>query len=247
MKLQDYLQCWDEVGRTDPLWGILADPRKKGKRWDTEEFYSTGTVQIDGIIADLGSIISPRRGVALDFGCGAGRLSRRLSAYFRTVIAVDASSIMLDLARKNNADYSNIRFIQNTEDHLHIIDDESVDFIYSDMTLQHLPAVFQQKYIAEFCRILSPDGVLVFQTPSHNDFTLKGIAHFLLGNRVLNLYRRQMYGLNQPVEIHTIKRAKVEEILKNNGLRIYRIDRYDSSGPGFVSYRYIARKCNCQS
>jgi ubiquinone/menaquinone biosynthesis C-methylase UbiE len=243
MNIHDYLQCWDEIGSTDPLWGILSLPGKRGNKWDVEQFYATGTIEIDSLMAYLESIIErSAKGIALDFGCGVGRLSRRLSIYFRTVLAVDVSSIMLDLARKNNSKYKNIEFIQNREDNLRIISDDYVDFIYSNITLQHLPYIFQQKYIAEFCRILSPDGVLVFQTPSHNDFTLRGIAHFLLGNKVLNLYRRQKYGLNNAVEIHTIKRAKVEEILKNNGLRICRIDRYDSSGPGFVSYRYIAKK-----
>lgn len=242
MKLDHYLQSWDEVGRCDPMWGILADPSKYGNKWDPEEFYRTGTVQIDGIMGYLGSILSPHRRVALDFGCGAGRLSRRLSVYFHSVIAVDASPIMLDLARKNNSDYPNIQFIQNREEHLRIIGNDSVDFIYSDMTLQHLPSVFQEKYIEEFCRVLSLNGVLVFQTPSHHSFSVRGIAHLLLGNRLINIYRRMKYGVRNAIEVHTIPRSKVEEILRNNGLTIHRIDRYDSSGQGFVSYRYCAKK-----
>ncbi len=126
---------------------------------------------------------------------------------------------------KNNSNYKNIEFIQNRENNLKIIGDESVDFIYSNITLQHIPSIFQAEYIADFCRALTKNGVLVFQTPSHIDFTLKGVVYLLLR-----------------VGIHTIKRTRVEEILKDKGLSIYKIERYDSSGPGFVSYRYIAKK-----
>jgi ubiquinone/menaquinone biosynthesis C-methylase UbiE len=243
MDIKDYIHYWEEVGKTDPLWGILSLSEKKGNKWDIEEFYATGTAEIDAMMASLTNIMEhDAKSVVLDFGCGVGRLSRRLSKYFRGVLAVDISSVMLDLARKNNSNYKNIEFIQNRENNLKIIDDESVDFIYSNITLQHIPRIFQEEYIAEFCRVLKKNGVLVFQTPSHIDFTLKGVAYLLLGNKMLDFYHRKKHGLKNGVGIHTLKRTRIEEILKDKGLSIYKIERYDSSGPGFVSYRYITKK-----
>ncbi len=99
--IKDYIHYWEEVGKTDLLWGILSSSEKKGNKWDIDEFYTTGTVKIDTLMASLVNIMEPdAKSVVLDFGCGVGRLSRRLSTYFRTVLAVDVSSVMLDLARK---------------------------------------------------------------------------------------------------------------------------------------------------
>ena len=53
-------------------------------------------------LEDLGVTVS--RGRALDFGCGAGRLTRALAARFESVVGVDVADAMLDKARALNAD-----------------------------------------------------------------------------------------------------------------------------------------------
>ena len=42
------------------------------------------------------------RALALDFGCGAGRLSRALAAHFEHVVGVDVSASMIETARALN-------------------------------------------------------------------------------------------------------------------------------------------------
>ena len=46
--------------------------------------------------------------------------------------------------------------------------DDSFDLVYSNIVLQHVPdrrAI--ESYIAEFCRIVRPGGLVAFQLPSH--------------------------------------------------------------------------------
>ncbi len=110
----------------------------------------------------------PTRNVALDFGCGVGRLSRALATRYASVIGVDIASTMIARARELNADRANIRFVENAEADLRFVGDGTVDFVYSAITLHHIPAVLQRAYIAEFMRVLAPEG------PPHQELPREG-------------------------------------------------------------------------
>ena len=104
MRLSGLRRHWNEYGRSDPLWAILTDPDKKGTRWSIDEVLQTGRDEIAALVAylDARGLCGTRRR-ALDFGCGAGRLSHALAAYFERVIGVDIAPSMIDAARKLHA------------------------------------------------------------------------------------------------------------------------------------------------
>ena len=90
MRLRALRRHWDEFGKRDPLWAILTAPDKKGNRWSIDEFLATGRDQITALIGYLDSRgLAARRRRALDFGCGAGRLTHALADHFDQVIGVD--------------------------------------------------------------------------------------------------------------------------------------------------------------
>src|SRR6266566_1796675 len=94
---------WDLLGRTDPLWAILFDPTKRGNRWRPEEFFATGRQEVARLLADLDRVGVPvRPGRALDFGCGAGRLTQALAEPFEEVDGVDIAPSLLALAERYN-------------------------------------------------------------------------------------------------------------------------------------------------
>src|SRR5258708_15805121 len=75
---------WQSLGVDDPLWAILNDPKAKGGRWSVEEFLQTGEIEVDRVFAWL-ETRGPKKiryGRALDFGCGAGRLTQALAKRF---------------------------------------------------------------------------------------------------------------------------------------------------------------------
>ncbi len=243
MKLLRHRESWEEIGDKDPLWGVLSDPAMKNNRWNVRDFFETGRVEVDELIKEASEVADvTNRGRALDFGSGVGRLTRRLSHYFDQVTGVDISSSMVGKARLYNADRANCSFIQNTRADLSVFDSGSFDFIYSSITLQHVPAQFIKRYLAEFCRILSEDGVLAFQLPSHCDQSLKGAVFFLAPTFLLNFFRRKKYKMEAVIEMHTLHRRRVERLLRKNKMNIRRVTPCDSAGQGFVSYRYIATK-----
>lgn len=237
-------QQWEALGANDPYWAVLTDPAKKNGRWNKATFFETGVDEVDCLLKKISLLdIELRCELALDYGCGVGRISRALSIPFQHVLGIDFSEAMLAEARIANGGFDNIQFLSNNGNSLPGVADGSVDLVYSNIVLQHTPRKSQRLLIREFCRVLRPGGILVFQTPSHQNMaTFSGILHFLLGNRILNVARRIRYGKGRVMEIHTIRKAQVLRLLEERGASVREIERYDSSGTAFVSYRYFAIK-----
>lgn len=235
---------WEALGRVDPYWAVITRPDRIGGRWDPAEFFASGTAEVAAVLERIASLgLAPQRRRALDYGCGVGRLSRALAAMFDEVLGVDFSETMLAEARRANAAIANLRFVRNDGRSLEGVADGSVDFVYSVIALQHVPAAEQLAVLSEFARVLRPGGVAVFQTPSCHDLrSASGLALRLAGNRALNLARRWVYGKGRVMEVHPLARAAVLERLRGTGLEVRDVERYDVAGPAFESYRYYAAK-----
>jgi SAM-dependent methyltransferase len=235
---------WEALGRVDPYWAVISEPDKKGGRWNPEEFFASGANEIRDVLAQAAALgIEPARGLALDYGCGVGRLSRALAGEFAQVVGVDFSQSMLEEARRANAGIANLRFERNDGRSLPVIATGCVDFVYSVIALQHSPAQAQREIIREFGRVVAPGGVAVFQTPSRPNLgTVSGVAFRMLGNRLLNLPRRVLHGKDRVMEVHALPREEVVGLLGECGFDVREVERYDVAGPAFESYRYFAAK-----
>jgi SAM-dependent methyltransferase len=164
LELHELQRNWDEFGRTDPLGAILGG---HGEEWDRREFFSTGVREIHGVLRYVGSLGIPLfRRRAMDFGCGVGRLTQALCRHFDECWGIDIAPSMIDLARNYNRYGDRCKYHLNQTDNLRAFEDESWDFIYSNLVLQHMKPAFGKNYIKEFLRVLSPNGVLVFQLPA---------------------------------------------------------------------------------
>jgi SAM-dependent methyltransferase len=232
--LERLRSTWRVLGEEDPLWAILSRPDKRGNRWNIDEFFKSGEVEIAGIENYCASLNRPeRRDVALDFGCGVGRLTRALSTRSANVIGVDISSSMIGRAKELHADLSNVRFVENVQPDLRFVDDASVDFVYSVITLHHMPAALQRNYIAEFMRILSPRGVAVFQIASGYSDDLRGVAYRTIPNWLLAPLRRRIHDVDAAAEMHTLEESDVTAIVRDAGRSVLLGMDVDSAGRGF--------------
>jgi len=214
-ELEKLRRVWQTLGREDPLWAVLSQADKRGGRWQREEFLATGRIEVDTQMHMLAARGLPAgRALALDFGCGAGRLSRALAAHFERVIGVDVSSSMIDKARILNADVANIEFRENPSPRIEDVADASVDFVYSSITLQHIPARLAAGYVDEFFRVLAPGGIAVFQFVDGPDESLRGKVFGNVSNRWLNPLRRLAWRRQAVFEMHSLEEAKLAALLK---------------------------------
>ena len=247
-QLDELRKVWAVLGRDDPLWAVLSQPDKRGGRWNVEEFLATGQLEIDSQLAWLATHELPKqRKCALDFGCGAGRLSRALAGYFEEVIGIDLSASMIEKARSLNPDLHNLEFRENSSERIDSVDDASADLVYSCMTLQHIPAPLALGYVKEFLRILRPGGVAAFQFVAGTDRSWRGRLYALLPNRWLNPLRRIRWRRSAVFEMHVLDEQGLQgALMQFPGCRL--LDAIDdgAAGPGWSSRRwYVVRDATC--
>jgi SAM-dependent methyltransferase len=245
MRLRSLRRHWDELGRRDPLWAILTSPDKQGNRWPIDEFLQTGRDEIAALIAYLDARgLDVRRGRALDFGCGAGRLTRALADYFHEVIGIDIAASMIDTARQLHASAPGVHFIVNTSTSLETVGAGSVDLVYSRLVLQHIHPRYVRRYLAEFVRVLRDGGVLVFQLPSDEIPPAEGRGlKTLLPLRVIALirYLRRMTSFPR-MEVRGLSREEVGALLADLGAPVVDVVDDRVHGADTAGFRYCAVK-----
>ena len=216
-------ETWDALGAEDPLWAVLSDPAARGNRWNPDEFFATGRVEIDRLYEHLaGHGVEVRPGRALDFGCGVGRLTQALAARFDRVDGVDIAPSMVAAARRFNRHGDRCTYHVNEKADLSLFDDGVFDFIYSRITLQHIPPEFTKRYLVEFARVLGPGGVAVLHVPTGMTplrgtvFRVAMTKRRLL--RRLGSVRRSSEAVKH--DMYFVPRRTVADLLENHGLTL---------------------------
>lgn len=153
---------WESLAEHDALHAILTDTTKIDGQWDVAEFMATGRLELEMLMRHLAGLgyIPSRDGVALDFGCGVGRLTQALGRYFDFCVGVDISETMIQRARSLN-ELPHCHYIATSEIPLPV-PAAAFSFIYSNIVLQHIPPRFAKAYLRELVRVLAPGGLLVF-------------------------------------------------------------------------------------
>jgi SAM-dependent methyltransferase len=240
-RLDELRRTWDRLGETDPLWAILSDAKKRGNRWDLESFFATGRDEVDGVLQAVADRFPdvPRR-CALDFGCGVGRLTRALAAHFDRVIGIDLAPSMIRQARQLNADVRGCEFVLNERGDLGVVGSGSVDFVYSNIVLQHIRRPYSDGYIREFVRLLSPGGLAVFQVPYRyqRGGGMAGLVARVIPDSILELYRDVRYGRRRP-EMHAIPIDEVRAIVEEAGGRVIHCEESGAGGKRWKNKLYF--------
>jgi SAM-dependent methyltransferase len=240
MKLERLQQRWNIAGKDDPFWAVLAAPDKKGNRWQVDDFFRTGADEIGALMDYVASLPMPvARQRALDFGCGPGRLSQALTGHFERVDGVDISPSMIELARGFNRFPDRCSYHTLGGDDLRLFADDSFAFIYTTMTLQHMKPRLMTRYLAEFLRVLRPDGLLIFQVPSR-PATPAGRLKRIVPEPLIDAYRRLRYGGHPAVTMFGLSKAEVTSWCAQHGAIIIDVTQWEPD-PRWQSFRYAVR------
>lgn len=160
---------WDDRARENAAYYVANGCEE----WDQQEFFRSGEINVENEI--LGDSEIWRCGPAsdrqmLEIGCGVGRMTRCLAGHFRKVHAVDISSEMLSLARRNLAGIENVSLYKTGGSDLSALGSEQFDFAFSYIVFQHIPSRQAiESYVREVHRCLKPGRVFKFQVRGDGD------------------------------------------------------------------------------
>lgn len=246
MSIGGLRQDWDDLAQIDPLWAILSDPGRRNHGWTLAEFFDTGQDEVSDLLEtarELGRPLGWKR--ALDFGCGVGRVTRALAARFDECWGVDISDVMIEEARRLNREARNCHFAANVEQTLRSFPSGSFDLVYSNIVLQHQPSPQAAlRYVDQFLRVASPDGLIVFQLPSSiplaNRLQPRRRAYALL--RALGVSPKLLLGRLRlhPIRVIAVSEKLVERRVREGGGRMLLV-RQDDSIPPLRSMRYFVQ------
>lgn len=238
MSLRALRRQWTILGERDPYWAIITADGKQNNQWDVDEFFSTGVAEVERVIRYVETKRPLARRRVLDFGCGAGRLSQAFAPHFESVVGVDISPPMIDLARRHNRHPERVEYVLNERADLAIFPPDSFDFIYSNMTLQHMRPRLCRGYLQEMLRVLAPDGALLFQLPT---------GPLRQGNwrreRALQLLYREFWWLfRRPhpyLEMYGMPEKRVTAVIERSGGRVLDVVENENAGLGWHSLSYL--------
>ena len=252
---------WEGLAQNDAMWSILTDKSKKGEKWNLEEFFASGKQEIDSTfkLLEKKGISVTKNSRAIDFGCGAGRLTQALSDHFNKVTGVDVSETMIGLANQANQ-HQNVSFKHNLTGDLSWIESNSVSFVITYIVIQHIPFPQSLNFISEFTRILEPGGLLVFQVPVKDVRKLSLIQKIKSTLRIRERLALIGIGKGFQMDMHVLEEDKIEAAIKDkNGFvetSVYtnqtlpdyngKLEFYDeeTEASGYMSKLFIVRKNN---
>jgi ubiquinone/menaquinone biosynthesis C-methylase UbiE len=174
---------------------------------DPDIFEASGLQQAD-------ELLGPRircTDVVMDLGCGIGRVARYVARYCASLWAVDASEKMLSLARQRLEELQNVRFARSEGTRIPSVESESVDFVYSILTLQHLEREDAFLLLRDVHRVLRPGGAAFFTFPNLlSDVYLNAFLAYAGRGEVENPARARFY---TPEEVRRVLPAAGFEVV----------------------------------
>lgn len=231
-----------ELGRNAVLTGFDT-PAAAGSE---AAFMATGVADVDRDLArTLQLHPALLRDAALDFGCGLGRLSFALSRHFSRVVGVDASEVMISRASALRRESERITFVRIGVG-LEGFRDGEFDFVYSLITLQHMPPSLASHSVGELLRVCRPGGIVCLQAVASVPRRLfSSLWPPTLMLRIVRAVSRAMNGsipFHPEVQMYALSRSEIGRIAQGHGGTMLAIDRDHSAGEENESYRYIIRK-----
>lgn len=200
----DYSKWWKTRSFEDAKKLILSPD---GSTPTTEFFTQAGRSTADY----LQSFVDKNSEV-VDYGCGVGRVARFLSPHAKLLHGVDISPEMIKLAKEFCKDCNNIDFVQTNGIKIPL-EDSSIDFVYSILTLQHVEREDAYLILRELNRILKTGGKIYLTFP---DITSEeywvGFENYAFHSHMRISGRARMYTV-----------PEVEMMLRKSGFQVIEI------------------------
>ncbi len=155
-------QDWDERAKENAFFYVATSL----ETLDEKSFFESGEkeyeLSVEPVLRECG--FDPAGKKMLEVGCGAGRMTRLFATRFARVVALDISSEMLKRGQGYLQGFKNIDWVLGDGSDLSAVEDQSVQFVFCYLVLQHLPTkALALHYMTEMLRTLQPGGLFLFQ------------------------------------------------------------------------------------
>lgn len=246
--------AWNIFAKHNAFYHIFSHPSLLHHTPENiRDFWLSGDTQIREL-KKFGRL-SGTADVAVDFGCGVGRLTRALRAVSKEQIGVDISDEMIRQARELNEAYPSIQF-RRIEGDRWPVETGSVSLVVSLFVFNHLSSIaLMERSILEIGRILKKGGKAIFglQTTSFKGRLLSSVRNHLrrdtkAPSSTAEIERRLLAGDGVTEEqimtdmfelecrkLKSLPLPVLRRALETAGLKVYNLDRKSGSGSTLVA------------
>lgn len=169
-QVRDTDKDWNLIASEQPYYGVLSADRFRLENLNDknrQEFFRSGEDDIARTAAVFqGAFGEFRPRVALDFGCGVGRLLLPMASRVERAYGVDVAAAMRKVAVENVAAQKLDNVVVTSE-----IPDVALDWVNSLLVLQHIPPVRGYALLAQLWERLNPGGFLSLQVTLYHDLS----------------------------------------------------------------------------
>lgn len=151
---------WELLAKINPKFYIYSEKRFQSEGY----FYISGVEDYNKYFKDLLKNYDGTDKVALEIGCGLGRLIPYFLTRFSQVIGVDISKPMISKATKKFSHISSVKFYQTNGNNLKPVKSSSIDLVYSYIVFQHMKSFdMVLSNLKDVKRVLNSDGQFIIQ------------------------------------------------------------------------------------
>jgi len=226
-------KTWNVLAARDAMHYIATERES----WDRDSFLQSGVTTLREVFLSVGASLEPSEGVALDLGCGVGRVSFALARLFGQVIAVDVSETMVaeGYRLKEVLGNQNVTFLCNNGLDLRMIESSTCDLAFSYIVLQHIPdKCVIMGCIGEMARVVKRHGHVLFQVPVYQQGHWSMIWRACQAMFRLVLVPMDRLGLVSPAAGAAFRGTRLlasdlDAAIKDNGLSVERSIRGQST------------------
>lgn len=198
---------WDRYARAHRAKHAHSGERCLGSEWQNHERF-----------IELLSRCVRAADVALEIGCGGGRITRVVAPLVASLLATDVSREMLRLCRERVGNPS-VCFLRTDGFTLAAVADASADVVYSHDVFVHFSSFQVYSYLCEIRRVLKPGGrgLLSFYDFSSHFETFKDMS--------LTYWRERRFPPH--MRIHFVTEEMLRRMLQDLGLTVVDVDARD--------------------
>ncbi len=226
---------WNRWAEQNPYLGVLGvESSAIDDSSVRDQFFQSGEAHIEAVIDRVKTYFGefPKSATALDFGCGVGRLLIPLARRFQSVHGIDIAAKMLQIAKQNTSDFSNVSLVTSLDE----IEKTNggFEFVHSYIVLQHIRPQYGMPIIQQMMGMLKPGGIFALHFTTGDNNKLRSALNWMryripVLHWAYNIARRRPW--REPVtEMNVYSTFAVLEMAKKVGCDSAVATSFDQNG-----------------